>query len=102
MEADLTRFYGVSLADYTTGELTARRLRTLIGELPPASATSRSVNGAAGDWSREAVYLTDVFHALTSKPHPDRDALARQANAELESEAVAALRRRVERERQAR
>lgn len=50
MEADLQRFYGVRLADLTTGELTWRRLATLVTHLPRDAATVRAQHGERARW----------------------------------------------------
>lgn len=80
MEADLSRFHGVDLADLWRGELTIRRLSVLLHHLP-ADAALRSIGlpSAAFGWDVNTFLLADVFHALTGKPHPQRPALQTRA-----------------------
>lgn len=80
MEADLSRFHGVDLADLWRGELTIRRLSVLVHYLPPDAATKRlGLPATAAGWDVNSFLLADVFHALTGKPHQQRPALQSRA-----------------------
>ncbi|MBM0205035.1 hypothetical protein JNW90_19755 [Micromonospora sp. STR1s_5] len=74
VEADLQRYYRIDLADLWRGRLTLRRLATLLRYLPVGAATLDTYGDPAAGWTRSDYLLTDVFHALTGKPHPARPA----------------------------
>jgi len=70
VEADLQRFYGVSLAEFWQGGMSLRRLYVLVSSLPPGSAVWAIQNGLPPGWSLTDVLLADVYHALTGQRHP--------------------------------
>ncbi|MFI7249788.1 hypothetical protein [Micromonospora chalcea] len=74
VEADLQRYYQIDLADLWRGRLSLRRLATLLRYLPIDSATLGTYDDPAAGWTRTHYLLTDVFLALTGKPHPARPA----------------------------
>ncbi|TDC02597.1 hypothetical protein E1091_00355 [Micromonospora fluostatini] len=74
VEADLQRYYRIDLADLWRGRLTLRRLATLLRYLPAEAATLGTYGDPAAGWTRTHYLLTDVFHAVTGKPHPARPA----------------------------
>ncbi|WP_198940488.1 hypothetical protein [Micromonospora sp. CB01531] len=74
VEADLQRYYQIDLADLWRGRLTLRRLATLLRYLPIGAATLGTYGDPDAGWTRTDYLLTDVFHALTGKPHPARPA----------------------------
>lgn len=96
VEADLSRYHGRSLAEFTTGEMTARELRVRITYLPRDSATVTAVGDEGADWSREARYLTDVVHALTGKPHPERERIVNTTTANRQTDRLLEQRRRLQ------
>lgn len=65
VEADLARFYGLDIADYWRGTLSARRVWTLVTHLPEDAATAKAQRG--NHWSEQMyllAHLVDVvaFH----------------------------------------
>lgn len=60
VEADLQRTYGVDLVDLWRGELTLRRVRVLLENLPPDSTTAYALAGAESG-GLEGWRLTDVL-----------------------------------------
>lgn len=83
MEADLQRFYGIDYRDRWRGDLTLRRLLTLIRYLPGDSAVSRSTGH--NHWSTEAHLLDELRMTLVgtkkkpAKPHPQRPRRTKKA-----------------------
>jgi hypothetical protein len=63
IEADLQRYYGVALSDVFTGRMSWRRLKVLLRQLPPDSATGRAQLGPAVDWSTSDYLLAAVVDA---------------------------------------
>lgn len=49
-----------------------RKLAVLVRHLPRQSAVIATYGDERALWSRGEFLLTDVFHALTGKPHPAR------------------------------
>ena len=65
IEADLQRFYGVSLwDDMAAGRLTLRRLWVLLDHMPPGSALSIAIHGAHARWTLTDDLLAAVLSVL--------------------------------------
>lgn len=64
LEADLLRYYGVDLLDWYRGELSSRRLATLVRQLPRDSAFRLAQEGEAAQWSLTDHLLAAVVDHL--------------------------------------
>jgi hypothetical protein len=91
LEADLQRYYQVELGALYRGELTLRRLCSLIAYLPPGSATWAAQGGLPYGWSLTDLLLADLFHATTGEKHPARPSGNEKATKERAEKVAAAL-----------
>jgi hypothetical protein len=64
VEADLARYYGLELADHYRGQLSLRRLRSLIGWLPDDSAV-RLIDQAERAAFEQEKQVAEVEQALS-------------------------------------
>lgn len=68
MEADLLRFYGLDLwAELTGPRLRWCRLRVLIEQLPPGSATVRHIEGEKARWGETEHLLAVIVDVLQAQ-----------------------------------
>lgn len=102
MEADLTRYYGLSISDYLSDGVSPMRMLMLLRNLPRDAATVRAVSGEPAEWTRTDVLLTDIYTVLTGQEHPARKHIVEQVTFERgrkeADEAIAAFYRRLRRE----
>jgi len=69
VEADLSRYYGASLADLWQGRLTLWQVWARIQHLPEESATARAV-GTGDGWPLIGYLIADIYALLAEQPHP--------------------------------
>ena len=106
VEADLLRYYQVDYLDRWRGGLSLRRLRNLLFNLPPDSATSTALRGGTAWWPVEAHLIDDLRIALTStkkdtsKPHPARPQPPRKRGGPDRARKLADARRRAQQRRE--
>lgn len=80
VEGDLSEYFGIRYTDRWRFDADGRRRLTLreilvrLQFLPPGARVVRHYNGGRARWTDEEILLSDVFHALTGKPHPARPA----------------------------
>lgn len=66
LEADLLRFYGVDLRGLVTGELSWRRLKSLVAGLPRQAAVVRAALDDGADWGVTDHLMASVVDLLSS------------------------------------
>jgi hypothetical protein len=63
IEADFARYYGLAVSDVFAGRMSWRRLKVLLRQLPPESATARATLGAAMEWTATEYLLASIVDA---------------------------------------
>lgn len=63
IEADFQRYYGLAVTDVFAGRMSWRRLKVLLRQLPPESATARVQLGPVAEWSPTEYLLAAIVDA---------------------------------------
>lgn len=99
MEADLSRFHQVRYSDRWRFDSEGRRKLTLreiwvrIQELPGDARIVKLNNGGLPRWDDLTYVASDIVHALTGKPHPNRPKPPKNARDTRETPERARIRR---------